>query len=170
MHIVAEGYSFDWAKLLSDSLTSQITEYRTQRESRKVTSFFMSAYIMDAICSMTPFPLMSWSCIHVYHSKLWEDKGLDFIYEILNWVMVPMHVAIFGNPPPGISDSIATNLSRVANWYVEEEFSYIMVFDASVPPHALPLFIPDRLASCEISMKTVIGGISKELKGFSKKV
>jgi hypothetical protein len=84
--------------------------------------------------------------------------------------MVPMHVAIFGNPLPRISYSIATNLSRVVDWYVEEEFSYIRVFGASVPPHALPLFIPDRLACREIAMQTVIGDISKELKGFSKKV
>jgi hypothetical protein len=177
MHTVAEGCSFDWAKLLSDSLTSRITEYRTQRASGKAASFFMSAYIMDAVCFMTPFPLMSWSWapsdaepIHVYHSKLWEDKASDFIYEIFNWVMVPMHVTIFGNPPPRISDSIVANLSSVADWYVEEEFSYIRVFGASVPPHALPLFIPDRLACREIARQTVIGGISKELKGFSKKV
>jgi hypothetical protein len=84
--------------------------------------------------------------------------------------MVPMHVTIFGNPPPRISDSIATNLSSVANWYVEEEFSYIKVFGASVPLHALPLFIPNRFACREIARQTVIGGISKEIKGFSKKV
>jgi hypothetical protein len=81
-----------------------------------------------------------------------------------------MHVSIFGNPPPRISDSIATNLSSVADWYVEAEFSYIRVFGASVPPYALPLFIPDRLVCREIARQTVIGGISKELKGFSKKV
>ena len=61
IHKVTEGFSFDWAKLLSDSLTSWITEYWTQRESRRATSFFMSTYIMDAVCFMTPFPLMSWS-------------------------------------------------------------------------------------------------------------
>ena len=87
MYTVAEISSFDWDKMLSDSLTSRITEYRTQRESGKATSFFMSAYIMDAMCSMTPFPLMSWSWapskiepIHVYHSKMWEDKASYFIY------------------------------------------------------------------------------------------
>jgi hypothetical protein len=84
--------------------------------------------------------------------------------------MVPMHVTIFSNPLPGISDSIAENLSRVVDWYVEEEFSYIRVFDASIPPHALPLFIPDRLSYHEIARQTMIDGISKELKGFSKKV
>jgi hypothetical protein len=84
--------------------------------------------------------------------------------------MVPMHVAIFGNLPPRISDSIMENLRRVADWYVDKEFSYIRVFDASVPLHDLPLLIPDRLACHEITRQTVIGGISKELKGYSKKV
>jgi hypothetical protein len=120
---------------------------------------------------------MSWSWtpsevepIHVYHSKLWEDKASDFVYEIFNWVMVPLHVTIFGHPPPRISDSIAVNLSSIADWYVEAEFSYLRVFGASVPPNALPLFIPDRLACREIARQTVIGGVSKELKGYSKKV
>jgi hypothetical protein len=78
IHIVIEGCSFDWAKLLSYILTSWITEYRTQRENGKVASFFMFTYVIDVICFMMPFPLMSWSWtpsdvepIHVYHSKLW---------------------------------------------------------------------------------------------------
>jgi hypothetical protein len=177
IYTVAEGSSFDWAKMLSDSLTSQITEYQMQKESGKATSFFMSAYLMDTLCSMTPFPLMNWSWapldaepVHVYHSKIWEDKASDFIYEIFNWVMVSMHVAIFGNLPPRILDSIMANLSRVADWYVEKEFSYIRVFGASILSHALPLLIPNKLACCEIAKQTVIGGISKELKGFSKNV
>jgi hypothetical protein len=129
MHTVAEGYSFNWEKLLFDSLTSRITKYRTQKMNGKVASFFMYTYLMEVVCSMIPFPLMNWSWppsnaepVHVYHSKLWEDKALDFVYEIFNWVMVSMHVSIFGNPPPRISDNIMTNLSRVADWYVKKEF------------------------------------------------
>jgi hypothetical protein len=177
IYTVAEGFSFDWAKLMSDSLTSRITEYRAQKASGRTSSFFMSAYIMDAIFFMTPFPLMSWSWtpsdaepIHVYHSKLWEDKAKDFIYEIFNWVMVPMHVAIFGHPPPRISDNITANLSNVADWYIEAEYSYIRVFSTSIPPHVLSLFLPDKLICHEIARQVVLGGISKELKGLSKKV
>jgi hypothetical protein len=132
---------------------------------------------MDAICSMTPFPLMSWGWtlvedkpIHVYHEKLWENKAEKFTYEIFNWVMVPLHITIFGHPPPCILDSIATNLSSIADWYVEADFSYFQVFGAFVPPHALPLFIPDKLACREVAWKMVIGGLSKELKGYSNKV
>jgi hypothetical protein len=137
----------------------------------------MSAYIMDAVCSMTPFPLMSWAWnpvqekpVHEYHDKLWENKADKFIYEIFNWVMVPLHITIFGRSPPRISDSIAANLSGIADWYVEAEFSYFRVFGAVVPPLALPLFIPDKLACREIARQTVIGGVSKELKASSKKV
>jgi hypothetical protein len=132
---------------------------------------------MDTVCSMTPFPLMNlrWAPsdvepVHVYHSKLWEDRASDFVYEIFNWVMVPMDVSIFGNLPSRISDNITENLSRVANWYMEKEFSYIRVFGASIPLHALPLLILDRLAYREITRQTVIGSVSKELKGLSKKL
>jgi hypothetical protein len=125
---------------------------------------------------LTPFPLMSWSWtpakdepIHVYHLKLWENKVTNFVYEIFNWVMVPLHVTIFGHLPPRISDSIVTNLSSIADWYVEAEFSYLRVFGAFVPPHALPLFISDKLACLEVARQIVIDGISKELKGYSKK-
>jgi hypothetical protein len=177
IHTVAEGFTFDWAKFLSDSLASRITEYREQKASGRTSSFFMSAYIMDVVCFLTPFPLMSWSWtptneqpIHEYHSKLWEDKAKEFVYEIFNWVVVPMHISIFGQPPPRISDKAAEDLSRVADWYIEREFSYIRVFGCSVPPYALPLFLPDKLVCREIARKTVLGGISKELKGVQKKV
>ena len=84
--------------------------------------------------------------------------------------MLPLHIAIFGHPPPRISNNVAANLSGIADWYVEAEFSYFRVFGAVVPPLALPLFIPDKLACREIARKIVIGGVSKELKASSKKV
>jgi hypothetical protein len=84
--------------------------------------------------------------------------------------MVPLHIAIFGRSPPRILNNITANLSGIADWYVEAEFFYFRVFRAVVPPLALPLFIPDKLACREIARQTVIGGVSKELKASSKKV
>jgi hypothetical protein len=83
--------------------------------------------------------------------KLWEDKEVDFVYEIFNWVMVPLHPTIFDHPPPRILDNIVTNLSSVADWYIEAKLSYLRVFGAYVPPHAFPLFIPDNLACREVA-------------------
>jgi hypothetical protein len=61
IHTVAEGYSFDWEKILSDSLVQEIARYQSLRAKGKLTQFFMSAYIMDVVCFMTPFSLMEWS-------------------------------------------------------------------------------------------------------------
>jgi hypothetical protein len=62
----------------------------------------------------------------------------DFFYEIFKWVAVPMHTAIFGHPPPRILDIVVANLDKVADWYIDEHFSYIRVFGCSVPLYALP--------------------------------
>jgi hypothetical protein len=49
IHIVDEGFTFDWAKFLSDSLASRIKKYLEQKASGRASSFFMSTYIMDAV-------------------------------------------------------------------------------------------------------------------------
>jgi hypothetical protein len=58
---VAEGFSFNWAKMLLDNLAKEITEYQWMKTKGKPAPFYMLTYIMDSICFMTPFPLMSWS-------------------------------------------------------------------------------------------------------------
>jgi hypothetical protein len=147
MHEVAEGFSFNWAKILSDNLAKEITEYQSMKAKGKPTPFYMSAYIMDAICFMTPFPLMSWSWtptnvepIHFYHSKLWEDKAKDFFYEICHYVVVSIHITLYSFTPPRISDRIMANLGKIVDWYIEENFSYIRVFGCSVPPMIYQFF------------------------------
>jgi hypothetical protein len=71
---VSEGRSFNWHKILSDNLTSEVMNYKAAKSKGQPMSFYMSAYIMDAICFMTHFPLMNWSwnvsCpepVHKYH-------------------------------------------------------------------------------------------------------
>jgi hypothetical protein len=84
LHEEAEGYSFNWNKILLDNLAKDVMEYQTARSSGRPVAFYMSAYIMDAICFKTPFPLMNWSLnpactepIHEYHSKMWEENAKD---------------------------------------------------------------------------------------------
>jgi hypothetical protein len=81
-----------------------------------------------------------------------------------------MHTVIFGHPPPRISDTVVANQDKVADWYIKEHFSYIIVFDCSVPPYALTQFLPDRLVCHEVARQTILGRISKELNAVQKKV
>jgi hypothetical protein len=59
MHEVVEGYSFNWAKMLSDNLNKEITEYQLAKSKGQPTSFYIFSYIMDVIFFMTHFPLMN---------------------------------------------------------------------------------------------------------------
>jgi hypothetical protein len=56
---VSEGNSFNWHKILLDNLTQEILNYKAAKSKGQPVSFYMSAYIMDAICFMTLFPLMN---------------------------------------------------------------------------------------------------------------
>jgi hypothetical protein len=139
-------------------------------------AFYMSAYIMDAICFMTPFPLMNWSwnasClepIHKYHSALWEENAKKSFYEVCHYIIIPLHRIFFGCEPPRISNTIIENLKSVADWFIEEKFSYVRVCGCSIPPHALPKILPGRLICREVAYQLINGGIGLELKAQQKK-
>jgi hypothetical protein len=72
--------------------------------------------------------------------------------------------------PRRISEQIIGNLGAIADWYIEERFSYIRVFGCFTSPHSLPRFLPDRLVCREVAYQTVSGGITKELKATQKRV
>ena len=81
--------------MLSDNLAKQIEDYIAQKSKGEHAPFYMFAYIMDAICFRTPFPLMNWNWtlnitepIHFYHLKLWEEDAKDCFYEIFHNVVL----------------------------------------------------------------------------------
>jgi hypothetical protein len=57
----SEGYSFNWDKILSNKIAKEVSDYKAARSRCQPVAFYMSTYIMDAICFMTSFPLMKWS-------------------------------------------------------------------------------------------------------------
>jgi hypothetical protein len=75
----------------------------------------------------------------------------------------------FGCEPPRISDTIIESLKAVVDWFIEENVSYIRVYGCSIPPHALPKFLPDRLVCREVAYQIVKGGVGLELKALQKK-
>jgi hypothetical protein len=173
---VSEGRSFKWHKILSNNLTQEVVNYKEAKSKGQPVSFYMSAYIMDAICFMTHFPLMNWSwnvsClepVHKYHSALSEENAKDVFYDVCHFFIIPLHKIFFGCKPPRISDVIIESLKSVADWFIEEIFSYVRVYGYSIPPHALPKLLPDRLVCREVAHQLAKGGIGLELKALQKK-
>jgi hypothetical protein len=62
------------------------------------------------------------------------------------------------------------NLGTIVDWYIEKNFSYIIVFGYFNSPHAFPKFLPYRSVYREVAYQTVVGGITKDLKVAKEKV
>jgi hypothetical protein len=80
-----------------------------------------------------------------------------------------MHKMFFSCDPPRIFETVSKTLKEIANWFIEESFSYIMVYGFSIPPHVLPKFRSDRLVCREVADQIVKGSIGTELKATQKK-
>jgi hypothetical protein len=76
---------------------------------------------------------------------LLEEKDKYLFYKICHNFVVPIHIVIYGHSSPPISKSIMGNLGNLVDRFIEDNVSYIRVFGCSIPPHALPQFLPDRL-------------------------
>jgi hypothetical protein len=100
---------------------------------------------------------------------LWEENDKDAFYEVFHFIIITMHKIFFGCEPPCIFDAITENLKAIADWFIEENFSYIKVYSCSIPPHALLKFLPDRFVCREVAHQIVKGGIGLELKAAQKK-
>jgi hypothetical protein len=106
---------------------------------------------------------------HEYHFKLWEENAKDSFYEICHFMVIPLHQMLYDYAPPRISELVIGSLRAIADWFIEENFSYIRVFGCSIPPHVLPKFLPDRLVCREVAYQIVTGRIGIELKTTQKK-
>jgi len=60
--VVVNATIMNWSQILSENLAMAIREYRQKRSvsSRTFPPFYMSAYVMDAICFCSQFPNMGW--------------------------------------------------------------------------------------------------------------
>jgi hypothetical protein len=99
----------------------------------------------------------------------WEENAKNSFYEICHFIIIPMHKMFYGCEPPRIYESVLGNLKAIADWFVNESFSYLRVYGFSIPLHALLKFLPDILVLREVVHQIVKHGIGIDLKASQKK-
>ena len=94
----------NWAQILSDNLEKAIVEYMRKRSISSTVHppFFMSAYVMEAICFGSKFPIIGWKWtmqdllpIHIYHKSIWEPQFHSHFYKICQGFMLPIHKQVY---------------------------------------------------------------------------
>ena len=79
IHFAVNSEIMDWAIILSDKIANRILEYRKDKDTGNKTPFYFCAYILDALCFNSEFPMLGWKWtpkdpapIHIYHKFLWK--------------------------------------------------------------------------------------------------
>jgi hypothetical protein len=54
-------------------------------------------------------------------------------------------------------------VSKVGDWYIKKNGTYIRFYEATNAPHFLPKFIPDKLSLQEVSYHTLVHGVGEAL-------
>ena len=96
---------------------------------------------------------------------LWDSQFVPHFYQIFHGLILPLYRMMYNEDPPRCSPEAQIDIIPIARWFGEEWFTYIRVFGSTVPPHVLPLYIPDKLLAREIAYQTCSeGGLTKYLK------
>jgi len=83
---VKEKSIFDWGKLISIEITSQLSQYKRENK------LFMSSYLIFMIAHCYPFPRLSmckkvnceFDLVTFWYKKLWRYKASQHFYEVFN--------------------------------------------------------------------------------------
>ena len=110
--VATNAIIIDWAKIFSDNLIMAIVNYRSKRfmSQRIYPHFYLAAYVMDSICYVSKFPVMSWKWttqdplpIHVYHKILWDSQFTPHFYQICHGLILPLYKMLYDKDPPRCS-------------------------------------------------------------------
>jgi hypothetical protein len=107
----------------------------------KNPSFYMTTYLIDAICVAHVFPSFNWawnsskSPIHVYCSQLLEVNFKNHFYDICDYFLAPLHKDIFWVHSHRISPGAIRALKEIGDWYITKYYTYVRIYGAMGPPH-----------------------------------
>ena len=107
--------------------------------------------------------------VHIYFSELWDSNYVARFYDICESFLDRVYFLIFNKEAPAFSPEAKSLIATMGDWYVDESFTYIMVFGSNAT-HMLPKVVPDKLVLEDISFQTVTEGIYKKCAAPKRKV
>jgi hypothetical protein len=147
--VVKIGKNFNWKEILTFNICQNIWNILDMKK----PSFYMSAYLGDAILSSIEFPTFGWIwdqdklSIHAYCSYLWDINYNKYIYDICDCFLAPLHIIRSGYAPHRISREAIAYMKTIIDWYLGKNYTYIRIYVNSKAPHLLPKYVFDIVDS-----------------------
>jgi hypothetical protein len=150
---VKEQAIFDWGKLISIEISSQLLQYTRQKK------FFMSSYLIFVVAHCCPFPRLSlckkvnceFDPVTFWYQTLWRHKASQHFYEVFNDFVSVFKGLIFGKDFPWMSDQASKFLDRKGTLEQMENYNVIRIFGSKENPSFLPCHISDTMFLAEIA-------------------
>jgi len=83
--------------------------------------------------------------IQVYFTILWENKYKKSYALICDEFITRVYFNLFKKECPRLSMAAKKMILKVGHWYIDEQTTYIRVFEATIAPHFLPAHVPNWL-------------------------
>jgi hypothetical protein len=153
--MVKEHAIFDWGKLISIAISSQLVQYKKEKK------LFMSSYLVFVIVHCCQFLRLS-VCKKVnceldpltfWYQTLWRHKASQNFYEVCNDFVSTFKEFLFGKNAPHMSDQARKFLDRKGTLEQMENYNIIRIFGSKENPSFLSCHIFDKMFVAEIARK-----------------
>jgi hypothetical protein len=126
--IVKTGQVFNQVEILTFNICLNVKNV----PGMKKPCFYMSTYLIDVICSSTPFPNLGWNWdmdhphVHVYCSELWDIKYKRYFYDICDHFLSPLYTISFWFLRYRISNESRYGMKGIVDWYIVKYYTYVI--------------------------------------------
>jgi hypothetical protein len=153
--MVKEQAIFDWGKLISIEMSSQLSQYK------KENKFFMSFYLVFAIAHCCQFARLSvrkkvnceFDPVNFWYQTLWRHKASQHFYEVFNDFVLVFKDLLFGKETPRMSYQARKFLDRKGTLEQMENYNIIRIFGSKENPSSLLCHISENMFVAEITRK-----------------
>jgi hypothetical protein len=126
----------------------------------------MASYFLNVVCARNSFLGIHiyWNYLevpmHVYFLMLWENKYKKYYRLICVSFLSQLYFVIFRKECLRVTDHTKKMINYIGDWYLEDNFTYIKIYDETMSPHIFPKYVQHRLDVGEISSQTILQGFN----------
>jgi hypothetical protein len=144
---VKEKAIFDWGKLISIEISSQLSQYKNEKK------LFMSSYLVFTIGHCCQF-LRLFMCKKVncefdliifWYKTLWRHKSSQHFYDVFNDFVSVFKGFLLGKDTPQMSDHASKFLDRKGTLEQMENYNVIRIFGSKENTSFLPCHISEKM-------------------------
>jgi hypothetical protein len=98
--------------------------------------------------------------MHVYFQMLWENKYKKYYRLIRVYFLSQLYFIIFHKECLRVTDRAKKMINYIGDLYLEEDFTCIKIYGATMSPHIFPKYVKYRFDVGEIASQTILQGFN----------